>query len=74
MIVFDVSDSSNLQNLERWLSLLEDNSESPVILVGNKIDLKRKAGFNGFEWAVKHKLNYIEVSAKSGAGIEDLVN
>ena len=42
--------------------------------MGNKIDLERNVTQSeGFEWALKNKFSYLEVSAKNGEGIENLV-
>lgn len=47
---------------------------SAVVLAANKVDLQRAdTKGEGFDLAIKHKLNYIEVSALTGKGIEELV-
>lgn len=53
---------------------VEQGMSSPCILVANKVDLQRKVSqAEGFEWALQHKMSYLEVSAKTGSNIQNLV-
>jgi small GTP-binding protein len=78
VLVFDVTREESFKGVSKWVDMIRDctESETPVILVGNKIDMiserlvtledmkreSEKLGINGC----------IEVSAKSGDGIDDL--
>lgn len=76
VIVYDVTNKESLANCQNWLKIVRNgtNQHEGIVLVANKTDLPRAvASPDGFELAVKNKIGHIEVSAKSGKGIEDLV-
>ncbi len=74
ILCYDVSNPISFDNLDKWRSELEENlGKVPTLLVGNKIDLERKVDTNkGLEYAKKHGYLFIECSAKTGEGIEDI--
>jgi small GTP-binding protein len=76
IIVFDMTINNSFDSIKNWLIDLESNSAScHVIIVGNKIDLEVKVDQNYIaEFMNKNKLEYYEVSAKTGENIEELFN
>ena len=55
---------------------MKDQS-TPVVIVGNKVDLEEERAVTqdaAHSIAQTHKMNYHETSAKSGTGVEQMVN
>ena len=78
LLVFDLTNSESFDNLVQWKKeFLErsgnENTNFPVILIGNKCDLpdRKVTVANAKEWAQEEKLIYDEVSAKENIRIED---
>jgi len=79
--VFDVSSRHTLDRLQDWVTNLH-NSEGPVplVVVANKIDLRGQlseaSSFvppdEGRAFAAKHHAPYIEASAKTSQGVDDI--
>ena len=76
VIVFDVTSQKSFQDLKFWIDsinihLYEDNG-IPVIIVGNKIDLKKRVVTKdeAENFASEHKFQYYETSAKTGEGVD----
>ena len=64
IFIFDITRIHSLQNYEKWFSslrsMISNPNQFPVLLIGNKTDLKA------------NKLNgYVEVSAKTGENVEE---
>lgn len=77
VIVFDAANPSSFLNCKRWVHILEETCtpNSNVVVAANKIDLGRKVSRKlGLEWAVRHGFSYMEVSASSGQGMEELIS
>ena len=78
VLVFDMTDRSSFDNLDRWLSDLHDHAPptTKIVLVGNKKDLEidRKVTVDEAEkFKSDHDLvMYREVSALTGYGIKEL--
>lgn len=76
LIVYDVTSKQSLVNAERWLKLYNDNkvSDGYSILVGNKIDLSYRVVTpqEGKSMADFLKIDYFEISAKTGLHVEEL--
>jgi Ras-related protein Rab-11A len=89
LAVFDVTRDTSYTNLLNWISeikaVIEDTTKIPVILIGNKIDLriegepshiaselgnKMAEQFSELLSDGKLKVNYIETSAKTGENVE----
>jgi small GTP-binding protein len=73
VLVFDVTDVNSFLRVKYWLNEVRTyGSEGvPVVLVGNKTDLKRAVTVEeAKELADKHKMQYIEVSAKNNANVD----
>lgn len=76
-IVFDVGTRKTFQQLEKWhRQILEFNKNRfvPLVLIGNKIDdsYRRVVSIDeATEFAKKHKMLYIETSAKHNINIDN---
>lgn len=76
LLVYDITRRDTFTNLQRWLDEARCNSnpEMVILLVGNKADLdgKRVVGREeGEEFARKHRLLFVETSAKTAAKVEE---
>lgn len=76
IIVFDISEKFNVKQLDQWFDDIKRYcfTDPKIVLVGNKIDLPRMVDRNQvFEYiSTKKDVKYIEVSAKTGEGINEL--
>jgi small GTP-binding protein len=75
-LVFALDDLASFNNLDQWLSDLLQSAtpNAAIILVGNKADLEAERQISSSqanEYATRHKLDYIETSAKEDTGIRD---
>ena len=77
-LVFDLTSFDSFKSLEDFYLLLKEkvNENIPIIIVGNKSDLKSERNvqineINNFITQIKAKF-YIETSAKTGEGINEL--
>ncbi|CAD8079644.1 unnamed protein product [Paramecium sonneborni] len=74
LLIFDITDRSSFDNLDKWLKDIELNTQSIVImLVANKIDIqdqRKVSKQEAAQFAFEHKLAYLETSAKDGTGIQ----
>ena len=78
ILVYDVNRRDTFDKLEEWLEEVKQNvrSNARLVLVGNQIDKEGKREVDtemGKEFAKVHGIEYfLETSAKTGQGIEDL--
>ena len=77
LIVYDVTQKTTFDKIERYIDELKDNADKNVfmVLVGNKSDLEGNRMIlkeEGEQLATKLKIGFFEVSAKTGVGIENL--
>jgi small GTP-binding protein len=75
-LVFALNDSQSFQNLDPWLSDLQQLAlpNAVIILVGNKADLTSERQITedqAKDFADRHNLDYIETSARTSAGVRD---
>jgi len=85
-ILFDLTNRESFNNIANWYNELKEftsNSEIPVVIVGNKTDLKenRQVFYQEGAKLVTElsqneliKLSYIETSALTGENVEDAFN
>ena len=75
LVVYDVSIRESYENLENWIGeVLKNCDKIPIIIVGNKIDLKKrvvtleqgKAYAAKISKELKYKVPHMESSAKAG--------
>ena len=79
LLVFDITNSDSFDNIVSWKKeFLErsgnENTNFPIILLGNKCDLvsERKVPSNkAKDWADEEKIAYEEISAKDDIRIEE---
>jgi len=74
-IIYDILDPESFDNIDFWIEKLKELSGNvPFMIIGNKIDRKqeRKVPFEkAKERAEKHKVKYIETSAKTSENVEE---
>lgn len=81
ILVYDISDRTTFEKLDFWHKLYFDTvgKEKPVIVVGNKSDLAENEGGravkeeDGKVWAIAHDCEFLEVSAKNGMNLENIL-
>ena len=76
ILVYDVTKPDTFQKLESWLNELEiygTRNNMAKMVVGNKIDHPNRAigREEGFRFAKKHRMMFIETSAKTSEGVKD---
>ncbi len=77
LFLFDLTRSETLLTLDSWITIVKErNAGIPIILVGNKVDLKkyRKIPEEHGIQTTKHNnmVEYIEVSALNGTNVEEV--
>ena len=76
VVVASLSDYQSIENIDQWLDELKKNNEDPAIIVAiNKIDLESPVSESVDQIAERLGPKYTNlffVSAKTGAGIDDL--
>jgi Ras-related protein Rab-2A len=74
ILVYDITNRETFISINKWLSDVHYLTNNPVIiLVGNKSDLndQRSVSYDeGAEFAEKHNILFLEVSAQSGNSID----
>ncbi|MFX1391417.1 MAG: Rab family GTPase [Promethearchaeota archaeon] len=85
-LVFDLTNRESFDNLISWydeLKLFTPDEDIPIVIVGNKTDLKEKRQVfyqegaklaNSLSLKEKIKISYIETSALNGNNVEDAFN
>ena len=78
MFVFSVNNIDSLKHVDFWNHIIDENInlKKMKILVGNKIDTKKRKISNqeAVNFAKERKMKYIETSAKTGFSIKDASN
>ena len=77
VIVYDITNSESFSQLTFWLGMLEDlkREEAILVILGNKSDMDDRRVIQtdyAKEFAKKYNAIFTEVSAKTGANIQDL--
>jgi GTPase SAR1 family protein len=75
-IVYDVSSRESFNNLITWINFIKqvNTDNAMLILCGNKIDLDRKVSIEeGKKLAVKEKMVFYEVSARTGENVNKMM-
>jgi len=74
LLVFDKTNKSSFNNLEKWVKSFRDlRGNKPVLLIGNKLDLKEFIVIDDTvakTYSDSHGLEYISTSAKTGEKVE----
>ncbi|MHA1341505.1 MAG: Rab family GTPase [Promethearchaeota archaeon] len=75
LVVFDKTNHKSFENLDDWVNSFKDSQQdAPMVLIGNKIDLKDEITVTeeeAKEYAQKNNMKYISTSAKTGEKVED---
>lgn len=76
ILTYSVIDRSSFENIDRWMSQIENNAPSDVskVLLATKADLNYErvvTSEEGQALAKKHNMPYMEVSAKSGVNVKE---
>jgi len=80
LLVYDVTKQETYSTLEYWFKQITNTiavNDTPIVLVGNKIDLveDRQIAFEkGEEFAKKHGIKYFECSAKNNQNVQEAFN
>ena len=74
ILIFSVADKKSFYNLQKWVNQIkeETNENTPLILIGNKIDAEKDREIlkNELEELAKEfDINYYECSAKTGENV-----
>ncbi len=79
--VFDISSRYTMERLNDWIiSLYESVRNCPLVIVGNKSDLRDTLGRTrplvtlqeGIEYAAQYNAPFVEASAKDGRGVQEV--
>jgi len=75
LIIFDWSQKESFEKLESWITDFRlDRTQEPIILIGNKDDLKGKEKVSKKEalaLAKRYELEFLSTSAKTGSNVEE---
>ena len=79
IFVYDLTNYQSFKILKEWIDEVKENvsSDSEMIIAGNKADLedRRQVTKEMLEnFSKQYNLNYFEISAKSGEGINEIFN
>jgi len=77
LLVFDITDTESFGKVKSWVRELRKMVGSSIVLciAGNKVDLERQRVVNrqdAVDYAESVGAHYVETSAKTGRGIEDV--
>ena len=76
LLAYDVNDKKSFNDIDGWVNdVKSNNTNEPIhfVLIGNKIDLERVVSKEtGKNFAEEKGMEFVEVSAKTDAGIKDL--
>ncbi|GMH68505.1 hypothetical protein TrRE_jg11151, partial [Triparma retinervis] len=72
---YDISNRKSFEAIERWMKKVDEHAHPNAVrtLVGNKLDdpaSRQVPTLQALNFAKKHKMDFCEVSAKSGANVE----
>lgn len=75
IIIYDITNYSSFENIPFWLKSISDKcGNTPILLAGNKKDKEQEREVTeneGQEFANKHNLLFIEVSAKNNTNVKE---
>lgn len=77
ILVYDITVPNSFTNLERWIKEIRNNTENPkipILLVGNKIDLKDERRIleeEGKNLAAKEEMIFMETSALMATNVNE---
>ncbi|MFW9882123.1 MAG: Rab family GTPase [Candidatus Thorarchaeota archaeon] len=75
LLVYDMTDKKTFEKLDEWVQSFRDaRDDAPIILIGNKSDLKKQININEKEsskYANSNNMGLIITSAKTGQNVEE---
>lgn len=74
MIVFDLTKFSTFENVKKWVSIIRDNGDVPIVLCGNKSDLDTERAVSSevaYELAQSFNATYFETSAITSHNVQE---
>jgi len=74
LLVYDMTNQKSFEKLDEWVQSFRDaRDDAPMILIGNKSDLKKQIKINeneSMEYANQNNMEMIITSAKTGQNVE----
>ena len=74
LVIYDTTNRKSFERIDEWVrSFKESREDAPLLLIGNKTDLKDKIKVEedeGKSFAKKNKMEILLTSAKTGANVE----
>ena len=74
LVIYDTTNRRSFERLDEWVrDFREARGQAPILLIGNKIDLKDKVKVEedeGKAFANKNKMEFLSTSAKTGNNVE----
>ena len=73
LLIFDLCNRNSFLNLKKWLNEISEIApkEVSIVLVGNKVDMKREVSLDEINQFVSDNLlTYFEISAKNGINVD----
>ena len=79
ILMYSITNRNSFELISEWINNIYDlkDRETPIILIGNKCDLKdgrEVSEEEGLETAEKYKTKYFETSAKEGINVEEAID
>ena len=78
LLIFDVTQSKSFEKLRDWIHDFKlAREDEPILLIGNKNDLKGKIQISdeeAKEFAKEFNMEFISTSAKTGTNVEEAFN
>ena len=79
ILMYDITDRISYDEINEWIENIHKikGDDFPIILIGNKSDLKEERNISkeeGKELADKYKFPFMETSCKDGTNIDESVN
>ena len=79
ILVYDITNMNSFIHIPKWMddAIKYSPNDAPILIVGNKIDLKiyRKVSYEeGLDLATKNNVSFIEISSKENTNINELTN
>ena len=77
IILYDVTNSKSIEQITRWIQIVKENAgDIPILLAGNKLDLKEQRELSQEQIETIKKeydiASALEISAKTGENVEKL--
>ena len=75
-VLYDSTKRESFENIDNWINYIKkSNKTSPIILIGNKSDLKREIGEEeGRKKAEELEIDFYETSALTGENVNKVFN